>query len=241
MPDFTKRETAIEMMDNLLAGGADLHQALRELDAINYALGGNYVTLTALNNLLGDDRQPELRIADVGCGSGDMLKRIRFLLQKKNIDAHLVGIDANPHVIEFARAHTPSACRISYAALDIFSEEFARLKFDVVIGTLFFHHFTNEELVRFFFRLKDRVRLGIIINDIHRHWFAYYSIKWLTRIFSKSEMVRNDAPLSVLRAFRKRELETIFEKAGIVRYKIKWCWAFRWQVIVFGTATSTVR
>ncbi|MDQ2657524.1 MAG: SAM-dependent methyltransferase, partial [Bacteroidota bacterium] len=67
---------------------------------------------------------------------------------------------------------------------------------------------------------------------IHRHWLAYYSIKWLTRMFSKSAMVRHDAPLSVHRAFRKSELEEILRRAGLVDYKIKWRWAFRWQVIV---------
>jgi hypothetical protein len=45
-------------------------------------------------------------------------------------------------------------------------------------------------------------------------------------------MVKFDAPLSVLRAFRKKELTAIFEKAGITNYKMRWMWAFRWQVIV---------
>jgi hypothetical protein len=75
--------------------------------------------------------------------------------------------------------------------------------------------------------------VGFIINDIHRHWLAYYSIKLLTRIFSRSMMVRFDAPLSVLRAFRKKELEVILRNAGISNFKIKWMWAFRWQVIVY--------
>jgi hypothetical protein len=44
-------------------------------------------------------------------------------------------------------------------------------------------------------------------------------------------MVKHDAPLSVLRAFTKRELVEILEKAGLIDYRIKWRWAFRWQVI----------
>lgn len=233
MPDFSKRTVGREMMDDLVAGGPDLHQALRELDAINYGLGGNYVTLNGVCELLRY-RRDALHIADLGCGSGDMLKRIRTLLERKNIDAVLTGIDANPHVIDFAIHHTPPSCAIQYRQTDIFSEEFSGYRFDIVTGTLFFHHFTSDELVKFFALLKSRVRLGIVINDLHRHWFAYYAIKWLTRMFSRSAMVRNDAPLSVLRGFSRQELRGILEKAGITRFRMKWCWAFRWQVVVPG-------
>ncbi len=45
-------------------------------------------------------------------------------------------------------------------------------------------------------------------------------------------MVKYDAPLSVLRAFKKQELIEILNKAGIRDYAIRWQWAFRWQVIV---------
>jgi hypothetical protein len=62
--------------------------------------------------------------------------------------------------------------------------------------------------------------------------FAYHSIRILTSLFSKSYLVKNDAPLSVLRGFKKRELTTLLDKAGISKYTIKWRWAFRWLVIV---------
>jgi hypothetical protein len=84
----------------------------------------------------------------------------------------------------------------------------------------------------FFKQLKKQVELGYIINDIHRHWLAYYSIKILTRLFSRSAMVKYDAPLSVLRAFKKAELKKILEAAGPAEYKIQCKWAFRWQAIV---------
>jgi hypothetical protein len=46
-------------------------------------------------------------------------------------------------------------------------------------------------------------------------------------------MVKNDAPLSVLRAFSRDDLNTILTNAGIKNYQIRWRWAFRWQVIVY--------
>ena len=233
MPDFTHRSGRTEMMDDLQVTGQDLFQALHELESINYLLGGNHVTLDGVGRLL-DKSAPagELHIADLGCGSGDMLKRVSRLLEKRKVSARLTGIDANRHVVNFASSNTPPACRIHYQSLNIFSREFKDERFDIVIATLFFHHFTNGELIGFFRQLKSQVKIGMVINDIHRHWFSYYAIKWLTKVFSRSAMVKHDGPVSVLRAFRKRELEGILRHAGIRDYKIKWCWAFRWQVVV---------
>jgi hypothetical protein len=45
-------------------------------------------------------------------------------------------------------------------------------------------------------------------------------------------MVKYDAPLSVMRAFRKDELEEIMRGAGIENYSLRWMWAFRWQVVI---------
>jgi 2-polyprenyl-3-methyl-5-hydroxy-6-metoxy-1,4-benzoquinol methylase len=233
MPDFTQRSSGDEIMDDLECSGEDLHQALRELESINYLLGGNYVTLNGLAQLLEKkERSNEFHIVDLGSGSGDMLKWMRKWLDKKKIKASLTGVDANQNVVRYAREHTPDACRIQYESINIFSEEFRTRNFDIVTGTLFFHHFTSDQLIGFFRHLKDQTSVGWIINDIHRNSLAYYSIKWLTQIFSKSQMVKHDAPQSVLRAFKRSELTDIMYRAGIDHFKIRWRWAFRWQLIV---------
>ena len=232
MPDFSLRSDDIEIMDDLNCSGEVVHQTLRELETINELLGGNYVTINGLSKLVNHPSANTISIADLGCGSGDMLKLIRKWGIKRKVDLLLTGIDANPNITRYAATHTPASLKISYEAIDIFSEEFKKKKFDIVIGTLFFHHFTSQQLVDFFSQIRDQVSTGIVVNDIHRHWFAFYSIKWLTGIFSKSSMVKFDAPLSVLRAFRKKELIRIMEQSGITNYTIRWMWAFRWQIII---------
>lgn len=231
MPDFSKRSSEEEIMDDLNCSGEVVDQTLRELETINALLGGNYVTLDGLRQLL-EDRKALASIADLGCGGGDILKLIRRWGNKTNLSLTLIGIDANPNITAFAEKQTPASCNIEYKAIDIFSEQFRQMRFDVMVGTLFFHHFSSEQLIEFFRQAKRQVSIGMVINDIHRHWFAYYSIKWLTQILSRSSMVKFDAPLSVLRAFRKTELKEIMERAGISNYTIRWMWAFRWQVVI---------
>lgn len=223
-------------MDDLHCAGEVVHQTLRELEFINKWLGGNAVTITALEQLLKDWPANEtITIVDLGCGGGDMLRIIHHWAAKKGLSVRLVGIDANPHIIAFARKNLQHLAEIEFSALDIFSEEFKNLRFDVVLGTLFYHHFPDDQLSAFFENLRKQARKGIIINDIHRHPVAYYSIKWLTALFSRSSMVKFDAPLSVLRAFTKEEVVRILKNAGIDDFQLRWKWAFRWRVVVSTT------
>lgn len=227
MNRFAQRSAEIEIMDDLDCQGPVVDQTLRELEFINRWLGGNAVTLQGVQQLIRD-HSGKISIADLGCGGGDMLKLIAEFGRRKGIPMQLTGIDANPHIIAFARSNCAAYPEIQFETVDIFSAEFASRSFDLVTGTLFYHHFPSEQLVVFFSQLSRQVRIGFVFNDIHRHWLAYHSIRLLTRLFSKSGMVQFDAPLSVVRAFRKSELQSIFHQAGVV-VELRWKWAFRWQ------------
>ena len=98
--------------------------------------------------------------------------------------------------------------------------------------SLFCHHFTDEELVNMFIWLKEKATGGFFIADLHRHPLAFFSIRFLTSCFSSSYLVKNDAPISVLRGFKRADLVHLLRLAGIERYQIKWVWAFRWVVVV---------
>jgi 2-polyprenyl-3-methyl-5-hydroxy-6-metoxy-1,4-benzoquinol methylase len=232
MVNLKNRSAEIEIMDDLACQGPVVDQTLRELETINTLLGGNYVTLNGIDELIKDKTYIKpLYLVDLGCGGGDILRLIDAQLKRKNIETNLLGIDANPAIIQFAQNHTEQH-NISFEASNIFSSSFQKKKFDIAVATLFFHHFKNEELISFLKQLNHQVTTGIVINDLHRHWFAYYSIKWLTALFSKSTMVKFDAPLSVARSFSRKDWQEILKSAGIQNYTLRWMWAFRWQIII---------
>ncbi len=231
MPDYSKRSDELEIMDDLACEGPVVAQTLREIEFINRTLGGNGVTLNALGKLIPAPTAGPVSVVDLGCGGGDMLRRIRRWSGGNHSRLDLTGIDANPFIVKFATDRTGPDTRVSFECVNIFSEEFKSRTFDIAMGTLFFHHFTNEQLIEFLRQLKGQLRIGLVINDIHRHWAAYHLIRLLTRLFSRSAMVRFDAPMSVLRAFRREDLRYILENAGFSDYTIRWMWAFRWQVV----------
>jgi SAM-dependent methyltransferase len=234
MPDLNKRSYTKELMDEFDAGGKDMYRTLNELETINRLLGGHNVTASALKLCMGslDNKAKEITIADIGCGGGDGLRFISKWAKNKNLKVRLLGIDANVNIIEYAKAKSIGYPEIDYLVADIFSDKFLEVKPDIMVFALFCHHFNEEALAEIFKRAYQQVRIGFVINDLQRHPLAYHSIKILTSLFSKSPMIKNDAPLSVARGFSKSELIKILALAGITNYIVRWQWAFRWKVLV---------
>lgn len=223
------RSEEIEIMDDLDISGPVVPQTLKELNTINKWLGGNKISISAFKKMA--EGKESISLVDLGCGGGDIMVEMAKWARKKSIKASFVGIDANPNIIEYAKENTADYPEITYHAINIFSQKFESQKFDIIHCCLFTHHFKNDELAILFKQFKAQTNVGIIINDLHRHSLAYWSIIFLISLFSRSEMVKNDASVSVARSFKKAELMKILEKAKIEDYELVWKWAFRWKLI----------
>ena len=233
MSRFKWRSDQKELIDDLYCDGPELKQTFSELRTINKLLGGNKVTTNGIGKLLLTSTRTKISIADVGCGNGDMIRVMVNWAEKKSLITECIGIDANPNTVTIAEQNLQDLSNVAFETANVFDADFREKKVDIITCTLFTHHFTNEELVRMFMSFGEKAQLGMVINDLHRHPLAYYSIKLLTTLFSKSKQVKNDAPVSVLRSFHKGELAVLLKEAGWEKFQITWHWAFRWQVIAY--------
>lgn len=220
-------------MDDLEADGEILVQTLKELKIINKLLGGNHVTTSALKRIVKKHPKKIYTIADVGCGGGDMIRIMADWADKEGIQCRFIGVDANPNIIQTAKGNLKDLQNVVFICQNVFDEDFLKEKVDIITCTLFTHHFTDGELMALFENFRIKSSLGLVINDLHRHPLAYYSIRLLTRLFSKSPMVKNDGPLSVLRSFQRKELSHLIKTTGFHSFEIQWKWAFRWRVIAY--------
>jgi 2-polyprenyl-3-methyl-5-hydroxy-6-metoxy-1,4-benzoquinol methylase len=223
---FKHRSYEKELLDREHIPFGDIKLNMLELDFINTHLGGHNITLRGVNSFADNSI---LHVAEIGCGGGDNLRVIKNWWSKKNISGKLSGIDINNECIQFAKERSANK-GVDFICSDYRTAQFDELP-DIIFSSLFCHHFSNEELIKMVQWMNQHSKLGFFINDLHRHPMAYYFIKLLTKFFSKSYMVKNDAPLSVKKGFTKQEWNTIFYQAGISNYKIKWQWAFRWLIL----------
>lgn len=227
---FKHRSNDAELMDAPDIPKELLFRNLYELDFINRWLGGHSVTLGGIQKLI-TNKDIEYHIVDIGCGGGDAMLAIARWARKNNYKVKITGVDINAHAVAYANQYCKNFKEISAVKSDYRDFFKTNTEIDVVHCSLFCHHLKDEELVVLFSYLKEHARVGFIINDLQRHRVAYHSIKILTRLFSSSALVKNDAPLSVLRGFNKGELLYLLNKAEVDSATAFWKWAFRYLII----------
>lgn len=221
-----------EIMDDFTLRGKGLRENLDILSRINWWLGGNHVTIDGIDKILkAENVNEKVKVVDLGCGNGDMLRRIAKMGFRKGYQFELIGIDANADTIDYATELSGTHDNISYFQLDIFSKEFEKLEYDIVLSTLFLHHLKDEDIISKLNLLCKNASLGIVINDLHRNKLAYFLFNIIS-FFINNKIIRNDGLISILRGFKKNELEHFSEVINMP-FSIKWKWAFRYQWLIF--------
>jgi 2-polyprenyl-3-methyl-5-hydroxy-6-metoxy-1,4-benzoquinol methylase len=173
-----------------------------------------------------------ITIVDIGCGNGDMLRVLSNYGNDNNYSFNLIGIDANAFTVNHAKKLSESYSNITFKCEDIFEYDFTQLKCDIILCTLTLHHFKNPEIESLLITFYANSKLGIVINDLHRSSLAYRLFQIICFLFQLNSMSREDGLTSILRGFKKDELETFSKKLGFKKYTIQWKWAFRYQWII---------
>ena len=231
--DTTYRSTAPEIMDDFAMEGEILRDALDKIASINQLLGGNKVTLAGVKILIANKPLDQvIRITDIGCGNGDMLRALADYAKKQGLHFILKGIDANKFTISHAQSLSENYPNITYACSDIFDDLSKTEPCDIMLCTLTLHHFKDEEITDLLENLKRSAAIAIVINDLQRSAVAYYLFKALCYVFRLNDMSREDGLVSILRGFKSADLLKYSKQLNLKSSSIKWRWAFRYQWII---------
>ncbi len=230
MIDLSARIDAEELMDDPDVCQEELSAALGELEFIQQALGGYRPSFAGILQLLAPGCR-EFTLLDVGTGSGDFPRRLAAWAARRGLGVHIEGIDLSPIAVEEAKEKSHAFANISFTSCDLFDLPAGNL-YDIVHSTLVLHHFNGESAARALQKMHALARRGVVVNDLHRHPAAYYAILALTRAFSRNRLILNDAPLSVRRGFLRRELQEMASSLRLPAPRIRWRWAYRWQVVI---------
>lgn len=225
---FSRRSYQKELLDADDIPFSDIAQNMREINTINVLLGGHAITLDGFKAL--SSNQKKITVCEIGCGNGNNLKVMYNYCQRKNIDINIIGIDIKQECIDAAKQDDKFPANTKWIVSD-YAKILFKDKPDIIFSSLFCHHFTDDELIDQLKWMHDNCSIGFFINDLERNPLAYYSIKILTKIFSSSYLVKNDAPLSVARGFKKIEWEHLLQNSGIKNVNVKWKWAFRYLIV----------
>jgi 2-polyprenyl-3-methyl-5-hydroxy-6-metoxy-1,4-benzoquinol methylase len=231
--NFKNRSTTPELMDDPSLPEVDLHLALKDLATVNKYLGGNHITITALEDLISaHPEKKKWNVVDVGCGDGEVLRHIAKHFKNSAVDISFYGVDINDKSIDSAREKSKDFDNLTFSRQNILSIDETTFECDVIICTLTMHHFSDEQLLVFMEKFKKLASIGIIVNDLQRSKIAYRLFQLFSGIFMKSKIAKYDGRVSIARSFRRKELETYSKQLALDDYSIQWKWAFRYLWVI---------
>ncbi len=220
-----------EDMDDFDFSGPVLTKTLNQIASINQLLGGNAVTINGLKKLLKKhSKKASITIVDLGCGNGDMLRVASKYGKTNGYNFKLIGVDANQYTIDYAKKLSQDYPEISYITKDVLAKDFEGINCDIVLATLFMHHFKTPEIISLITKMMNKAKTGIIINDLHRSKIAYFLYKLITYPL-KNKMVKSDGLISILRGFKKNDFNEM-KSSLMYKSELVWKWAFRYQWII---------
>ena len=227
------RSTQLEIMDDLDFQGDEMKNVLIDLKTVNKWLGGNNITINGIKNLLrSHSKNKTFVIVDIGCGDGELIRKCADFGLEENFNFEFIGVDFNENILTTARERSTGYKNIKFTKVDVLDEEQLIPSCDIVLCTLFLHHFNNENIENLLNRFLINSRIGAVINDLQRSKQAFYLFKLVSEIFLKTNTAKHDGLVSVARGFRKDELIAISEKITNQQSTIRWRWAYRYQWII---------
>jgi SAM-dependent methyltransferase len=193
----------------------------RPVDAVD-ELEGNLADIEFANRWLGgvapirrEIRRARARtILDIGSGSGDIPRALVRDGRRRGVDVRVMCLDHSAQMIDIARRRTGDDERLSFVCGQGERLPFADGAFDVVTATLALHHFeppAARELLR---EMRRVARLTPIVGDLARSPLAFAATFLWTRLTTRNRLTRNDAPLSVRRAYQPHEALALAREAG---------------------------
>jgi SAM-dependent methyltransferase len=222
MSQLALRSREEEQMDAAELDPGEYEKVLRDLSRINRWTLAARPTLNFLKRALAG--RTSLSVLDIGFGSGDMLLEIWRMATKRGFTAQLIGVDINPKSAPVARAMTPAGVGIEFRTGDYRA---IQGRFDFIVSNLVAHHMSDLELLDFIRFMEERAEKGWIINDLHRHAFAYHGYPLLARLLGVHRIVREDGHLSIARSFRRSDWQEILARAGVPEARIVRRFPFR--------------
>lgn len=212
LPSIDRRLHVAEWMDGPCSAD-ECARCLEDLHKVNRLLFAYRPTLNWLDKFACRPGSI-LRIVDVGCGAGDMLRRIEVWAAERRLPVQLIGIDRNAAAIDAARLFTETSSAIEWICCDV-SDYRPSSQIDLIMSSLVAHHLEDDEIVRFLEWMERTAMRGWFINDLERALMPYYGFKLLSRVMGWHPYVQHDGPVSILRSFLSEDWLLYADKAGI--------------------------
>jgi ubiquinone/menaquinone biosynthesis C-methylase UbiE len=210
------RSDEAELMDTPVQDEDELAENLRDIRRVNRLLGGTAIILQHLPRVVSaiSPARP-VTLLDLATGSGDIPLAISRWAKRRGLALTITASDYSDAILAAARKQLAAHPKITLARYDARSVPLPDKSIDIVLCSLSLHHFPPDDAVRVLREMNRIARHGFILNDLRRGRIGYAAAWLAARATTRNRLTRNDAPLSIRRAYTPAELDDLLCRAGI--------------------------
>jgi SAM-dependent methyltransferase len=220
-----KRQPTPELLDTDSGTPAEVASSLLDLESCNRCLGGIETTRELIHAVARTTGKLGLSLLEVGAGNG-------FVPANAARDLSREGIVLETTLLDHAFTHLPRNGSSRKVVADGVTLPFADATFDLVSCSLFLHHLSPEQVVRFTREALRVSRLATLINDLVRNPL-HLALAYAGTPLYRSRITRHDAPASVKQAYTVEEMRKLLVQAGAANVVIRRNFLFRMGVIAW--------
>jgi 2-polyprenyl-3-methyl-5-hydroxy-6-metoxy-1,4-benzoquinol methylase len=209
---FKERARGSEFLDRPDADPRLVEQGYQFMKVVNRIGGGIRVVRRFLAQELSDSASRDaVTVLDIGAGDCDIPLAVTRWADRRGLKVRFTCLDHDPKAVELAQRRIARCnCRtVSAVQADVFTYQPAET-FDYAVGSMTFHHFTDDQIDRLIAHLRGFVRKAVLINDLHRCLLNYIACFLLA--LGVDPAIRHDGLLSIRRGFKPGELRRMLIK-----------------------------
>jgi 2-polyprenyl-3-methyl-5-hydroxy-6-metoxy-1,4-benzoquinol methylase len=211
--DFSVRAELTEWMDEPCSRD-ELKACLRDIARVNRWLLAYRPVLGWLDSLELHKVEGPIRILDVGCGYGDVLRRIERWAAARGVAVELTGIDLNEDAVAIAAEASGPGSGTRWRHADVFTYA-QEAPAHIVMSSLFTHHLAETDIVRFLMWMERQALTGWFIHDLSRNATPYRMFRLLAKGMRLHPFVQHDGPVSIRRSFVPEDWRRMCLAAGL--------------------------
>jgi SAM-dependent methyltransferase len=199
-----ERRPGPELLDADGVSSSEAEESLADIEWVHRRLGGKTLVRRRLLPLLAglpQQRRP-LSVLDLGCGSGHLGRDLLAAAEESGVRLRVFGLDrkaSHARLVERGTAVAAEALRLPFRDRSV----------DVVLSTLFVHHFDPAALAALLAESRRVAATAVVALDLSRHRLALAAISVVGPLAFRSRLSVLDGKTSVRQAYTPAEIAAI--------------------------------